>query len=220
MRQALMMLTIALLSVNASAFLRDQTQNPNSYEWFKINLGDYFPLCLFAPPKFATTVQPQIASDFVPETYFDGIWHDQARTDWIFNYKDTCCVAKYVTTKDKTGALSVSVKNICSSGEGITATGVSIGEPGKFYIVFDLPFYVPFARGNYWVLWQNEKKNVTLVGEPCRTLGWVLTREEHPAAEDVQAALDVAKKFGYNTAENKIVRRRATCDPSKDIPGL
>merc|ERR1712151_1242670 len=98
------------------------------------------------------------------------------------------------------GTKQVSVANTCTSGEGVTA----IGEPqntwgsGAFTVKFNVPFFAPFAHGNYWVLWQSEDKNMVVVGEPCRYLMWVLSRTESPDENDVNKAWAFARDNGYD----------------------
>merc|ERR1711972_730514 len=142
----------------------------------------------------------QHIAEFDPDTFFNGTWYDVARKDFIFSYRGTCCKAEYAVIAPKAdGTKQVTVNNTCTSGEGVKAVGTPQGPTGAFTVKFEVPFFVPFAQGNYWVLWQSEDKQLTIVGEPCRFLMWVLSRTETPDEKDVQAAIDYANNsLGYN----------------------
>merc|ERR1712151_616157 len=78
------------------------------------------------------------------------------------------------------------------------------GENARLSVDFELPFFAPFAKGNYYVLYVEEGEKqyeMTVVGEPCRMLLWVLTREEKADPAKVQKALKIAQDQGFNTSK-------------------
>jgi len=141
-----------------------------------------------------------------------GLWYEQARGP--FFYKSHCCTASYARNEDQ----SIQVRNYCTdSGETVSAKGTQQDKASTLTVDFDIPlkFLAPFAKGNYWVLetkTENGKYTAALVGEPCRFIFWVLTRDEHPDKSVVQDMINRAEKtHGFNV--KNVQMRDATCPP-------
>jgi len=178
------------------------------------NLGDHLPFCLARPPTGGTNIQT--VKNFDLNKYY-GVWFEQVRSLSFISYKSKCCTAEYHDLKNGTS----SVQNACPSGEGIKAVGTpENGDPARLSVDFDIPFKfaVPFAKGNYYVLYVEEGETqyeLSVVGEPCRLLLWVLTREENPDPAKVQRALKVAQDQGFNT--DKAVYRDSDCKAQREM---
>merc|ERR1711937_855917 len=156
-------------------------------------LGDHYPFCLARPPTGGTSLKPLSGLDL--NKYY-GVWYEQLRMTKFFSYKDRC-----------------------SSGEGGTATAYAQnGNNATLSVDFDLKsFFSVFAKGNYYVLYleEGEKQYETvIVGEPCRSLLWVLTRQEKVDPAKVQAAVKLAEAQGYDTSN--AIYRNTDC-PTKKV---
>ena len=121
-------------------------------------------------------------------------WEDAEASDITAEYSldDDGTVRVDNRCIDKTGAPSQAVGR---------ATPVS-GRPGRLQVTFlpGLLRWIPFAKGDYWVLKVDEAYTVALVGSPDRKYLWLLAREPHidPATES--AYLDEATRQGFDLA--------------------
>merc|ERR1711920_25834 len=175
-------------------------------------LGDHYPFCLARPPTGGHSLKTLDGLDL--NKYY-GVWYEQLRMTKFFSYKDRCCTAEYHPLPGN----KISVDNKCSSGEGGTATAYAQnGNNATLSVDFDLKsFFSVFAKGNYYVLYleEGEKQYETVVvGEPCRSLLWVLTRSEKADPAKVQAAVKLAEAQGYDTS--KAIYRNTNC-PTKKV---
>jgi len=174
-------------------------------------LGDHYPFCLSRPPTGGHTLKTLDGLDL--NKYY-GVWYEQLRMTKFFGYKDRCCTAEYHPLADN----KISVSNMCSSGEGGNATAYAQnGNNATLSVDFDLKnFFSVFAKGNYYVLYleEGEKQYETvMVGEPCRSLLWILTRSEKVDPAKVQAAIKLAESQGYDTSS--AIYRNPDCSQEK-----
>ncbi|MGC3819143.1 lipocalin family protein [Acinetobacter sp. G11] len=132
-----------------------------------------------------------------------GVWYEVARKPLYFQNKcDRDVTATY--TLNENG--NVVVDNRCYTKEGKLTQ--SIGEAfiqnapfnSKLKVSF-LPEairWLPFGRGDYWVLKLDENYQTVLVGEPRRKYMWVLSRSPQPDQAVVNEYLEYAKSLGYD----------------------
>ena len=131
-----------------------------------------------------------------------GIWYEIARLPMRHEPPDyTDISASYSRQPDGT----LRVDNRAHNGEGEleesvgVATVVDSAEPGRLQVSF-LPEglrWIPFTKGDYWILGVDEGYRTALVGSPDYAHLWLLHREPDldPATRD--AFLGYARSLGY-----------------------
>lgn len=129
-----------------------------------------------------------------------GTWHEIARFPNRFEKGCEGVTAEYAMRADG----KVSVLNTCReggpSGPASTAEGEAwVVEGGKLKVTF-VP-WLPFARGDYWVLWIDDAYSVVAIGNPSGKTGWILARS--PEISEVQRAAAEAAltKNGYDASK-------------------
>lgn len=143
---------------------------------------------------------------FDKEKYL-GKWHEVAR---LPNFFQKQCVkniqAEYI---EKNGGIKVI--NQCTKKGNINDTAIGFAtfenDIGSKLKVSFLPEYIrwlPFTKGDYWVLRIDPDYQVSLVGDPEREYLWVLARDPKIAPEIIQDYLGTAKDFGYDNL-NEII---------------
>lgn len=104
-----------------------------------------------------------------------GKWYEIARFPNRFERGCEGVTAEYALRTDG----KISVLNTCREdapdGKVKSAKGVaSVVAPGQLSVTF-VP-WLPFARGDYWVLYIDEAYSLAVVGAPRGTTGWILAR--------------------------------------------
>jgi len=61
--------------------------------------------------------------------------------------------------------------------------------------------WLPFARGDYWVLYVASDYSLAVVGSPKGTTGWILARTPRISAKERAKAEGVLSKNGYDVRE-------------------
>lgn len=130
------------------------------------------------------------------------IWEDETATD---------ITANYALNDDGT----VLVDNRCfdKDGKPVQAVGEAsaIDDTNARLKVTFLPEYVrwiPFTKGDYWVLKIDPEYRMSLVGTPSRKYLWVLAREPRISHEALQAYLAEARRQGFDLT--KLITPRHT----------
>lgn len=143
-------------------------------------------------------------SDFDLNRYL-GTWYEIARLPMKFQPEDSTDIsAVYSLNEDG----SVRVQNTCLDGNGErdgaigNATAVD-AENAKLEVSF-LPEgfrWIPFTKGDYWVLKLDENYSTALVGEPHKKYLWILHRE--PTLDEATKTdyLNYAKSLGYDLTD-------------------
>lgn len=148
--------------------------------------------------------------EMVPVADFDlnrylGQWYEIARFPNRFERGCEGVTAEYGLRKDG----KVSVLNTCRKGapdgESETIEGVAkpVG-PGRLSVTF-VP-WLPFARGDYWVLYLDSDYTVAVVGSPRGTTGWILARSPSITPEKRSTAEKVLQRNGYDVSRLRDVR--------------
>lgn len=135
-----------------------------------------------------------------------GLWYEIARKPMDFQAKCKSDVtARY--TINEFG--NVAVDNRCVNLEGgeLRSLGEAfvMNEPfnSKLKVSF-LPEsirWMPFGRGDYWILKIDSQYQMVLVGEPKRKYLWLLSRDPHPDEAKVTEFLRYAQRVGFNTKD-------------------
>jgi len=129
-----------------------------------------------------------------------GLWYEIARFPNSFEKGCQGVTAEYVLENDG----KISVTNTCRvdrpDGRVKTAKGVArVEAPGQLSVTF-VP-WLPFARGDYWVLYVDKAYSLAVVGAPKGTTGWILARTPTISAAQREAAEIVLKKNGYDAGK-------------------
>jgi apolipoprotein D and lipocalin family protein len=147
---------------------------------------------------------PQAIATVDVEKYM-GKWYEIARLPMYFQRK---CVsdttANYILNPDKT----IRVLNRCKteSGEFQEAEGLatSANDGNSKLKVSFLPAglrWIPFTKGDYWVLKIDPDYQVVLVGGPSHKYLWVLSRTPTIDASIYDEFIRTAQQNGYDTDE-------------------
>ncbi len=145
----------------------------------------------------------------VPHVELDkylGLWYEIARKPLYFQrecQKDV--TARY--TINEYG--NVAVDNRCIDGLGNELRSLGEGfisnEPynSKIKVSFlpEAVRWMPFGRGDYWILKVDPQYQMALVGEPKRKYLWVLSRSPHPDEQKVKEYLRYAQTLGFSTKD-------------------
>ncbi len=160
--------------------------------WALISLGG---------PTIAETYRDRDV-EMLPVTELDverylGKWYEIARFPNRFEKGCEGVTAEYALRSDG----KISVLNTCRigapDGESKSADGqAKIVGPGKLSVTF-VP-WLPFARGDYWVLYLDEAYSLAVVGAPRGTTGWILSRTPAISPEARTRAEEVLRKNGYD----------------------
>ncbi len=132
-------------------------------------------------------------------TRYLGKWYEIARFPNRFEKDCQGVTAEYAMRTDG----KVRVLNTCRKGvpDGPVeqAEGqASVVGPGKLSVTF-VP-WLPFAKGDYWVLYVDEAYQLAVVGEPKGRTGWILARSPEIAQASYDRALTVLAENGYDTS--------------------
>lgn len=178
----------------------------NGYKFGKIVLGSAVLIGLgMATIAYAQNPPLKTVEKLELDRYL-GVWYEVARKPLYFQNKcDRDVSATY--TLNENG--NVNVDNKCLSKDG--SLNQSIGEAyiqnapanSKLKVSF-LPSairWLPFGRGDYWVLKIDDNYQTVLVGEPDRKYMWILSRTAQPNEQVVGEYLDYAKSVGYDLGD-------------------
>ena len=138
---------------------------------------------------------PMPVVDKVDVARYLGTWHQVA---WIPNSFQGDCVSDTKATYTLDGA-DLRVLNQCKDMKGKTteAKGIAKIVEGSNNAKLRVSFFRPFY-GNYWILALDPDYKWVLVGEPKRTFGWVLARDNKLDAATLNQILDRAVSLGYD----------------------
>lgn len=154
---------------------------------------------------FADTNTKPVAVDSIDINKYAGKWYEIAHLPMFFQRN---CVANttadYSINADKT----VGVLNSCTTkkGEMISSEGVAYPQNkgnSKLKVSF-LPSglrWIPFTKGDYWVLRVDPNYQVALVGGPSHKYLWILSRSPQLDEATYQSYLQTAKSYGYDISK-------------------
>ena len=129
-----------------------------------------------------------------------GLWYEIARFPNRFERGCVGVTAEYGRRADG----KIDVVNSCRKGDldGPLEVAKGVAEvvgPGKLKVTF-VP-WLPFAKGDYWVLYVDPGYSVAVVGEPKGRTGWILARESALSATEFDKAVSVLQTMGYDTSQ-------------------
>lgn len=135
-----------------------------------------------------------------------GTWYEIVRLPMRHEPEDyTDITATYSTQDDG----KVRVDNRARSGDGkahqsVGEATVEEGSHGSKLKVSFMPEglkWIPFTKGDYWVLRLDDEYQVSLVGSPDRKYLWLLARSPQLAPTVVQDYLSTARQQGFDLTD-------------------
>ena len=150
--------------------------------------------------KYRDRTVPMVAVRDLDISRYMGRWYEIARFPNRFEKGCVGVTADYALLDDG----KVSVLNSCRQGTlggpVRSATGKArIKGPGKLSVGF-VP-WLPFVRGDYWVLYVGPDFDLAVIGAPKGTTGWILARKPQIEPEDRARAEAVLRTNGYDIAK-------------------
>lgn len=147
-----------------------------------------------------------VDQDFDSRRYL-GKWYEIARVPNPFQEKcEKNISALYELNQD-----GLSVLNSCelSNGEYTEAIGQAYlaNENGSKLKVSFLPKYlrwIPFTKGDYWILRLDSEYEVSLVGDPEKKYLWLLARNPNLEQSVMNDYLEYAADYGYKNLDQLI----------------
>lgn len=143
-------------------------------------------------------------SDFELNRYL-GTWYEIARLPMKHQPEDSTDISAVYSLNDNG---TVRVQNRCldkdkALDEAIAEATIVDGANGKLEVSF-LPEglrWIPFTKGDYWVLKIDADYNTVLVGEPDLKYLWLLNRDVNLDEATKQEYLTYAESLGYDLSE-------------------
>lgn len=130
-----------------------------------------------------------------------GTWYEIARLPMRHEDRDaTDITANYSLREDG----KIKIENRCINPDGAREEAIGEATPvdasnAKLEVSF-LPEalrWIPFTKGDYWVLRLAPDYSTSLVGSPDRKYLWLLSRTPAMAEEEKQEWLEYARKLGF-----------------------
>lgn len=134
-----------------------------------------------------------------------GTWYEISRLPMRYEDAEASDItATYSLNPDG----SIRVDNRCLDAEGTPTNSIGQAEAvdetnSKLTVTFLPPIlrWLPFTKGDYWILKLDPEYQVSLVGDPeCRYL-WLLARDPHLPDHQREEYLTHARAMGYDLTE-------------------
>ncbi len=150
--------------------------------------------------KYRDTSVPMAVEGALDLNRYLGKWYEIARFP---NRFERGCVGVTAEYSLKAGG-DVRVLNTCRKdtleGPVTVADGSArIEAPGRLSVTF-VP-WLPFARGDYWVLYIAPDYSLAVVGNPKGTTGWILARTPKISTAERARAESILSKNGYDVSK-------------------
>lgn len=150
--------------------------------------------------SYRDTSQKMAAVEDLELERYLGLWYEIARFPNRFEENCAGVTAEY----GQRGDGKISVVNTCHKGSPDGPVEVAKGvaevvDPGKLKVSF-VP-WLPFAKGDYWVLYVDPAYSLAVVGEPSGSTGWILARNPTVEPEKYDKGVSVLQAMGYDTSQ-------------------
>lgn len=137
-------------------------------------------------------------------TRYAGLWYEIARFPNRFERDCFAVTAEYTVNDNGT----VGVRNTCRKGAVDGPIDVAEGRarvegPGQLSVNFVR--FLPFIRGDYYVLDLAADYSLAVVGEPGRNYGWILARTPQISDAAYARATAALERNGYNLSGLELV---------------
>lgn len=156
--------------------------------------------------SFTVADEVKAVTDFDTTKYL-GKWYEIAR---LPNFFQKQCIsdisAIYSQEEDGIAVLNSCIKqdNKVDTADGFATKENSIGSKLKVSFLPKYIRWIPFTKGDYWVLKIDPDYQVSLVGDPNREYLWVLAREPHIDPAIIEDYINAAKAQGYTELDQLI----------------
>ena len=158
-------------------------------------LWDRSPFC-WVPEYFSPSLQ---TIDFeVDLDKYAGEWFEQARKPQRFQFG--CVESKAIYTLDKSKS-KVIVNNECITRDKGLKHAQAFAVPNSEKRDKLKVYFTKWFGGSYWILDLDKDYQWAVVGEPCRRMAWVLSRNEKVPPHEVVKRIDLLKKKGYDVGD-------------------
>ena len=134
-----------------------------------------------------------------------GKWYEIAHLPMYFQRK---CVGDTTARYSLNADQSITVLNSCrtATGKMDTAEGIAYAKnAGNSQLkVSFLPKglrWLPFTKGDYWVLRIDPEYKVALVGGPSNKYLWILSKTPNLDQATYQSYLETARQYGYDISK-------------------
>lgn len=152
--------------------------------------------CASQPDFRAETAPPETVASVDLDRYA-GLWYEIARYPNSFQKNCEAVTADYKRRDDG----KITVVNTCGAGDVRMAEGVARvvdGSNGAKLKVQFAPEWVPFAAGDYWVLYLESDYSAALVGDPDGKYLWILGRSARIPETQLFKIKKRAMALGYD----------------------
>jgi apolipoprotein D and lipocalin family protein len=135
-----------------------------------------------------------------------GAWYEIARLPMRHEPPDWTDITATYTLNDD-GNVRVRNRALDAGGELHEAIGEAVPVEGSGNARLEVSFlpeglrWLPFTKGDYWVLRVDDAYRTALVGDPKREFLWLLHRDPHIEPALREAFLAAARAQGYDLAE-------------------
>ena len=131
---------------------------------------------------------------------YSGTWYEIASFPMFFQRH---CIANTQANYTIEPEARVGVHNQCQTKDGIDkadgiAESVAGGNNAKLRVAFFRPFWA-----DYWIIGLDSEYRWALVGNPNRKYLWILSRTKNLPQDQLKAALEIARKQGFDLANLK-----------------
>ncbi|ORW19666.1 hypothetical protein AWC18_13950 [Mycolicibacter nonchromogenicus] len=133
-----------------------------------------------------------------------GLWYEIGRLPLRWEHPESSDITATYTRRDD-GSVRVDNRCIDENGKPSQAIGRATpvdGHPGRLQVSFlpELLRWIPFTKGDYWVLKIDGAYSVVLVGTPNRKNLWLLARQPviDPATQEAYLAEATRQGFGLD----------------------
>jgi apolipoprotein D and lipocalin family protein len=146
--------------------------------------------------------QPRLlAVPSVDPQRYAGTWYEIAR---LPNRFQAHCTGEVVATYTPRPDGAIAVVNRCRTGDGDWDVAPGLAQPldgsnARLRVSF-LPAglrWLPFGRGDYWVLELDPDYRWAMIGEPGRDFLWVLSRQPVLPQDTLESLLGRAREMGF-----------------------
>ena len=166
-------------------------------------IGDRIPFCYF-PERFDTTVQP--TSMAVDVNRYQGTWYEVARSLNLSEINCLCSQAEYTYNHLH---LYMKMRHTCLRKDGGNNVQEVVAVSKNCHNSFWKLYYLPLVGGNYFILDMDPEYKWVVVGNPCRTNFWIMSRDKEMDADCLEQRLVNLRRLGFCT--KNVVLRSETC---------
>jgi apolipoprotein D and lipocalin family protein len=175
-------------------------------------------LTLAATAPLAAELDRLLTVPSVDLQRYAGTWHEIARLPNRFQAQ---CASEVTATYTPRDDGAVDVVNRCRTQSGTLDAAEGLARPRdetntKLTVSF-LPAalrWLPFGRGDYWVIALDPAYRWVMVGEPRREFLWVLAREPVMPQDTLESLLGRAREAGFPVERVTLSAQRPTPQPT------